>query len=110
MLNYPINLTLDSNGYYLVYFPDIPEANSVGENQNKAISNALDALKTAIEIYIDQGRPIPLPSTAKLNDYLVPLPLAWEVVVLRWNELARNQNKSSSQPTTDASQSGSSRC
>lgn len=32
MLKYPITLTPDSNGTYLVGFPDFPEAHSVGDD------------------------------------------------------------------------------
>lgn len=41
MLNYPITLTPDSNGTYLVGFPDLPEANSVGDDLEDALRNAV---------------------------------------------------------------------
>ena len=37
MLNYPVTLTRDSNGSFLVEFPDFPEANSVGDTVEEAL-------------------------------------------------------------------------
>ena len=43
MLNYPVTLTRDSNGSFLVGFPDFPEANSVGDTVEEALHEAVDA-------------------------------------------------------------------
>jgi antitoxin HicB len=94
MLDYPVTLTPDSNGTFLVGFPDFPEANSVGGDQNDALSNALDALETALEIYFDERRAVPLPSTMKKNQPFVTLPALETAKVLLWNEmLAQNVRK-----------------
>lgn len=58
---YPYILTLDSNHTWLVRFPDIPEAVTVGEDVREAAINAQEALEAALEIYVDGGRPIPAP-------------------------------------------------
>lgn len=87
MLSYPIILTPDSNGTFLVGFPDFPEANSVGDDEDEAVLNALDALETALEIYFDERRPVPMPSKAKRGQLVVELPALEASKVLIWNEM-----------------------
>jgi antitoxin HicB len=60
MLSYPITVSPDSNGTLLVGFPDIPYANSVGDDREEALVNAVEALEAAIELYFDKGQPVPL--------------------------------------------------
>lgn len=74
MLNYPVTLTPDSNGTYLVGFPDFPEANSVGENTADALANAVDALESVLSMYFDECRPVPLPSPRIAGNAVVSLP------------------------------------
>ncbi|HEY0062979.1 MAG TPA: type II toxin-antitoxin system HicB family antitoxin, partial [Telluria sp.] len=64
MLNYPVTLTKDSNGTFLVEVVDLPEANSVGDDEDEALLNAVEAIETALEIYFDERRPVPTPSKA----------------------------------------------
>jgi antitoxin HicB len=87
MFQYPVTLTPDSNGTFLVTFPDVPEANSVGDDEEEALLNALDALKSALEIYFDEKRPIPLPSKPKKGQPAVTLPALETSKVLLWNEM-----------------------
>lgn len=62
MLTYPYTLTRDTNDTWLVRFPDIPEALSVGQDVDEAAINAEEALEAALEIYFEARRPIPMPS------------------------------------------------
>lgn len=95
MLNYPVTLTQDTNGSLLVSFPDFPEANSVGDDESEALINAIDALETALEIYFDERRPVPMPSKAAKNQKTVALPALDSAKVLVWNEmLSQNLRKS----------------
>jgi len=87
MLNYPITLTPDSNGTFLVGFPDFPEANSVGDDEADALHNAVDALETALDIYFEQRRPVPLPSEPDADQRVVALPALGTAKVLLWNEM-----------------------
>ncbi len=87
MLNYPVTLTPDSNGTFLVGFPDFPEANSVGDDEDEALLNAADALATALEIYFDERRPVPLPSQAASGQAIVSLSALEAAKVLVWNEM-----------------------
>jgi antitoxin HicB len=59
---YPVTLERDANGTILVSFPDFPEAHTFGADVEEALRRAPDALRTIIETYINDRRPIPLPS------------------------------------------------
>jgi antitoxin HicB len=65
MLIYPVTLS-DDEGTTLVEFPDVPEAITYGETRGEALLYAEDALITLFEAYMDEGKPIPTPSS--LND------------------------------------------
>lgn len=87
MLKYPVTLVPDDNGTFLVGFPDFPEANSVGDDKEDALVNAVDALETALSIYFDERRPVPLPSATDAGDAVVALPALETAKVLIWNEM-----------------------
>lgn len=91
MLNYPVTLSPDSNGTFLVEFPDSPEATSVGSTVEEALHEAVDALLTALEIYFDEQRPVPLPSAPTCGQHTVALPALETAKVLLWNEMQRQQ-------------------
>jgi antitoxin HicB len=94
MLNYPVTLTPDTNGTFLVGFPDLPEANSVGEDKDEALLNAAEALEFALDIYFDERRPVPMPSTPAADQPTVALPAMESAKVLLWNEmLSQNLRK-----------------
>lgn len=94
MLNYPITLTPDTNGTFLVGFADFPEANSVGDDVGDALAQAVDALEAVLEIYFDERRPVPLPSAPAPDQLVVALPALSTAKVLIWNEMhARNLRK-----------------
>lgn len=87
MLIYPITLTPDDNGTFLVQFPDIPEAITVAENKNEAIVNGQEALQAAIEIYFDEKRLVPAPSKPKKGQLYITLPALVAAKVLLANEM-----------------------
>lgn len=94
MLAYPVLLIEDSNGTFRVEVPDLPEANSVGDDQDEALINAADAIGTALEIYFDERRSVPLPSKASRGQQTVVLSAIEEAKVLLWNEMqAQNIRK-----------------
>jgi antitoxin HicB len=63
-LDYPVNLTPD-DGAILVTFPDVPEAITQGEDEDEALLYAIDALETALSFYVDDRKPLPVPSKPK---------------------------------------------
>ena len=72
MRHYPIELTPDDNGTFLVTCPDLPEVTTFGEDVASAVAHASDAIEEALAARAATGRDIPAPS-APCNPYS-PLP------------------------------------
>jgi antitoxin HicB len=70
---YPVDLTKDGEGY-IVQFPNVPEALTVGSDIDNALMWAQDALVVALSGYVDEKRDIPKPSKPAKNQYTVALP------------------------------------
>ena len=64
MFDYPVTLTPD-DGTVLVTFPDVPEALTFGADEDEALLQALDALETALSLYIDARKSLPAASAAQ---------------------------------------------
>ena len=73
MLQYPVSLEQDSNGTVLVSFPDIPEAHTYGADTRDALARAADAVETALALYMDFRRDVPLPSRLRKRSRAVAL-------------------------------------
>jgi antitoxin HicB len=86
MLAYPVDLTPDGK-FLMVTFPDIPEANSQGDNVEDALEMAKDALETALDFYFDAGRPVPAPSKPKRGQHVIALRASIAAKVLLLNEM-----------------------
>ena len=96
MLAYPIRLTKDDNGTYLVSAPDFPEVTTYGRDAKSAYKHAVSAIEEAIAARMADREPIPEPSKGK---YRVALPAqaAAKILIYRAmqhrgvskNELAR---------------------
>jgi len=65
MLIYPVNLFHDDNGTVMVTFPDVPEAVTYGDTEGDARPHAVDALEVMFMAYMDDRKPIPLPSAPR---------------------------------------------
>lgn len=103
---YRYTLDREENGWWLVRFPDIPEALTEGETQTEAAANAVDCLVAALEGYMKASRRLPrqaavaagqnravLPSlvTAKLAVYETMRSCGWSKVKLA-GELGMPEN------------------
>ncbi len=76
-LRYPVVLASAHEGGFVVSFPDVPEAITQGDDRADALTNARDALETALELYVDENQDIPAPRAPKRGQALVsPGPLA----------------------------------
>ena len=64
MFDYPVILTPD-DGTILVTFPDVPEAITFGADTDEALMYAVDALESALSFYVDDRKPLPVPSKPK---------------------------------------------
>jgi len=78
---YPVTMTPDDNGTLLVRFPDVPEAITYGDDEASALAHAVDALETALSLYISARRPIPAASVPKRGHQSVTLPALSEAKV-----------------------------
>jgi antitoxin HicB len=87
MLRYPVKLEAAEEGGFVVTFPDIPEAITQGEDKDDALLHASDALESALDFYLEDGRPVPLPSKPKHNQPVVELPTSVAAKVLLLNEM-----------------------
>jgi antitoxin HicB len=70
MLNYPVILTPD-DGTVLVTFPDVPEAITFGADEGEALLQAVDAIESALSVYVAERAPLPVPSKAKRGQHTV---------------------------------------
>ena len=94
MLQYPARLIRDTNNTIRVEFPDIPEAQTFGEDEEEALMQAVDALDTALSLYIDDRREIPQPSAAKRGLKPVALPALSEAKIALYSAMrAKNVGK-----------------
>ena len=73
-MRYPVLIEPDGK-FFLVTFPDIPEAITQGESAEEAEEAAKDALATALGFYLEQGHEVPTPSKAKPGQSFVELPV-----------------------------------
>jgi antitoxin HicB len=103
---YRYTMECEENGWWLVRFPDVPEALTEAETEAEATGNAADCLIAALEGYMKAGRRLPrqrasspghgrivLPSlvTAKLAVYETMLARGWSKVKLA-GELGLREN------------------
>jgi antitoxin HicB len=70
---YPVILTKDGDSI-IAEFPDVPEAMTVGADEDNALEWAQDALVVALSGYLDERRDIPKPSKLKAGQISVALP------------------------------------
>jgi antitoxin HicB len=71
---YPANVTIDRAGFFLVTFPDVPEAGTDAKSREEALREAADALVAALGGYVHARRPIPKPSHAKPRQVMICVP------------------------------------
>ena len=71
---YPAIFAPATEGGFVVTFPDVSEAITQGESVADAIEQAVDALEEAIIGRIHTGEDLPLPSSPRSGQYLIPVP------------------------------------
>jgi len=86
-MQYPANIKPDGK-FFLVTFPDFPEAITQGDSVEDALIHAADVLESALDYYIEDGLPIPAPSKPKRGQHLVELPASYAAKILLLNEMA----------------------
>ena len=64
VFDYPVTLKHDGEAL-LVTFADVPEAITFGADEPEALRQAVDALETALSLYVDARKPLPVASQPK---------------------------------------------
>ena len=101
--SFPVTLTTDEvDGGFTVTVRDLPEAITQGENIEDALNEAADCLEEAIANRVIRRLPIPTPSEANENEYLITTPLQTSFKASIWlamqekdinqTQLAKNLN------------------
>ncbi|MGA2048374.1 MAG: type II toxin-antitoxin system HicB family antitoxin [Terracidiphilus sp.] len=86
-MRYPADFRPDGK-YFLVTFPDFPEAITQGDSIEDALIHAADVLESVLDHYIENNIPIPPPSKRKRGQHLVELPASYSAKILLLNEMA----------------------
>ena len=60
-------LTAERGGGYLVEYPDVPLCQSDGGTIEEAIANSRDALEGSLMCYLQDGKPLPKPSSGRAH-------------------------------------------
>lgn len=89
-MRYPVKMRRDGK-FFLVTFPDIPEAITQGTSEEQAMKAAKDALETALDFYFEAGRMVPSPSSPRRGYRYVELPVSLAAKVLLLNEMLRQK-------------------
>ncbi len=85
-MKYSVSIVREGEAF-IVSSRDLPYLNSVGYSLDEALSEALDGIETAFEIYMDDRQAIPLPSKGKKDEYEVHLPVRVAAKVRLYNEM-----------------------
>lgn len=86
MFDYPVTVHCEADSVW-ISCNDVPELASAGDNEAEALLDAVDGLESALSLYVDQRRPIPLPSPAKPGQPVVRLPALTAAKVALWNAM-----------------------
>lgn len=68
---YPCTLRKDSEGRFVVRFPNVPEALTDGATKEEALAEAVDCLRAALVGYMLEDRPLPAASPQSGRSFLV---------------------------------------
>ncbi len=72
---YPAKITAGKDARVLVEFVDLPRVATDGKDKREAFEEAMDALGSDLSIRLSRREEIPVPSAARRNHRLVPVPL-----------------------------------
>ncbi len=87
MLKYTIQITRDTTGF-MATCPDMPKFVTAGESEEEIIALAPEAFEMAVECYMDENIPVPLPSgQVAENDHAIILPATLSAKVELYNTL-----------------------
>ena len=71
---YPCDLRQDEDGWFIVSFPDVPQAITGGPDRSEALYLASDALAVALAGHVLEGNDIPEPGERAVGQEMVAVP------------------------------------
>ena len=87
MYDFAIRFEKDTAPGLAVFCRDLPELNSYGDDEQHAISEAVDAIETTLSIYVDQRRAIPQASAPQEGEQVIHLPAVTVAKIVLWNTM-----------------------
>ncbi|WP_296261648.1 MULTISPECIES: type II toxin-antitoxin system HicB family antitoxin [unclassified Pseudomonas] len=87
MYNYAIRFERDEAPGLAVFCRDLPQLNSYGDDEQHAISEAVDAIETTLSIYVDERRTIPEATPAQPGEQVIYLPAVTVAKIVLWNTM-----------------------
>jgi antitoxin HicB len=87
MYNYAIRFEQDTAPGLAVYCRDLPLLNSYGDDEQHAVSEAVDAIETTLSIYVDDRRSIPEATPAQAGERVIYLPAVTVAKIVLWNTM-----------------------
>lgn len=88
MFKYPVNIAKsDTNQGYVLTCDDIPSVMAFGDTISEVLNAGKVALETAIELYLEDKKMVPVPSRVKRGQYGIELPTSLAAKVLLLNEM-----------------------
>ncbi len=90
---FPAQVEPNGKGGFIASFKDVPEALTEAATVEELKENALDALVTAIDFYIEDRRAFPEPSAAAEEDLVVELPASVIAKILLLNAMIETNTR-----------------
>lgn len=88
---YPAQIEQDSAGFYLLTFPDFPEAGTDARSVDAAIAEGVDCLEEAVAGRMKRAEDIPAPSPLVEGMVLIPLPALYAMKAALYLALREQQ-------------------
>ncbi len=86
IFDYPV-IVHQEQGSVWISCPDVPEMASAGDTLEEAMFDAVDAMESALSLYVDRKVAIPLPALALAGQPLVRLPALTAAKAALWNTM-----------------------
>lgn len=87
MYDYPIRFEYDASPGVAVFCRDLPQLNSYGDDEQHAMSEAVDGIETTLSIYVDDRLAIPAASAPEAGERVVHLPAVTVAKIALWNAM-----------------------
>lgn len=87
MYDFAIRFERDETPGLAVFCRDLPQFHSYGDDEQHALSEAVDGIETTLSIYVDERRAIPAASAPEAGELVVHLPAVTIAKIALWNAM-----------------------